>query len=145
MDFKNKKADPKNKRTKNQMNQKRNKRIKKEQKNRKKCDKHVCRDVRLCVEGLFASRLIFGTAYTSGDGPKGLLSTHLINIRVPLFDAEDLITFLRRLVNHRGPEGQARASFMRSHKIKFCSTTDSEHVFHGLRNKETDDVELENS
>ena len=46
-------------------------------------------------------------------------STHLINILIPLFDATDLITFLRRLVNHRvegrrGTERKRKSPYAKS-------------------------------
>lgn len=53
------------------------------------------------------------------DTPTGNFSADLINARTHLFfDAEDLITFLHRLVNHLAEASGATASFLPSHKIK---------------------------
>lgn len=53
------------------------------------------------------------------DTSPGNFSADLINTRAGLFfDAEDLITFLRQLVNHLVEAAATEASFLPSHKIK---------------------------
>lgn len=58
----------------------------------------------------------------------------LINTRTALFfDAKDLITFLRRLVNHPVEATAATASFLPSHKIKSSKPVCEERAKHVLR------------
>lgn len=85
----------------------------------------------------FSPTLIFETRTHTGNFLPDLINTRA-HARLFLFDGRDLITFLRRLVNHlAGPARRPPSSFLPSHKIKSFS---NEHVLPGYARKSRRDI-----